>query len=95
MKDILKVTRFDYITAKPIAFGGIMLSVLIFGSLSLFFSPMICSYISIIAMICIVPLQKTADKSDFNKLYGILPVDRRSITRGRFLYIYLVYLNIY
>lgn len=92
MKDILKITRFDYITAKPIAFGGIILSVLIFGSLSLFFSPMICSYISIIALICIVPLQKTADKSDFNKLYGILPVDRKSITRGRFFYIYLVYI---
>lgn len=93
MKDVLKIMRFDYLTAKPIAFGGMLFAVLLFGSLGLFFSPMICSYISFIAVILVVPLQKTADKSDFNKLYGILPVDRKSITRGRFLYIFMVFFS--
>lgn len=85
--------RFDYFTAKPIAFGGMIFTILLFGSLGLFFSPMICSYISIIAVILVIPLQKTADKSGFSKLYGILPVDRKSITRGRFLYIFLVFFS--
>lgn len=93
MKDILKIMRFDYFTAKPIAFGGMIFTILLFGSLGLFFSPMICSYISIIAVILVIPLQKTADKSGFSKLYGILPVDRKSITRGRFLYIFLVFFS--
>lgn len=93
MKDVLKIMRFDFLTAKPLFFSGMIFSILLFGSLGMFFSPMICSYISIIAIICVIPLQKTADKSDFNKLYGILPVDRRNITRGRFLYIYLVFLG--
>ena len=61
MKDVLKIMRFDYLTAKPIAFGGMLFAVLLFGSLGLFFSPMICSYISFIAVILVVPLQKTAD----------------------------------
>lgn len=93
MKDILKIMRFDYFTAKPTAFGGMIFTILLFGSLGLFFSPMICSYISIIAVILVIPLQKTADKSGFSKLYGILPVDRKSITRGRFLYIFLVFFS--
>ncbi|MGN1137386.1 MAG: hypothetical protein ACI4SF_14350 [Oscillospiraceae bacterium] len=93
MKDILKIMRFDYFTAKPIAFGGMIFTILLFGSLGLLFSPIICSYISIIAVILVMPLQKTADKSGFNKLYGILPVDRKNITRGRFLYIFMVFFS--
>lgn len=91
MKDILKIMRFDFLTAKPIALGGMIFAVLLFGILSLLFSPIITSYITFAATVFIIPLQSVADKSGFNKLYGTLPVKRRNITRARFLYIFLVY----
>ena len=91
MKDILKVMRFDYLTARPLAIVELVFSIVMLGSLSLFFSPIICSYLTLLSMVLVIPLQSTAEKSGFHKLYGILPVGRRSITRARFLYIYLVF----
>ena len=91
MKDILKVMRFDFLTAKPLALAGMFFAVLMFGLLSLFFSPMISAYTTLAAMLFVIPLQGTAEKSGFNKLYGILPVARKNITRARFFYIYLVH----
>lgn len=91
MKDILKVMRFDFLTAAPLASFAMIVIFFLCTSLSLFFSPMICSYITFVAMLFVIPLQGTADKCGFNKLYGILPVKRKNITRARFLYIYLVH----
>ncbi|MCH5204464.1 MAG: hypothetical protein J1F03_06930 [Oscillospiraceae bacterium] len=91
MKDILKVMRFDFLTAKPLAFRGFIIVAVICFTLSLFFSPLITSYITFAVLIFIIPLQSVADKSSFNKLYGILPVKRKNITRARFLYLFLAY----
>ena len=91
MKDILNIMRFDFLTAKPLALGGMIFTVVLFGILSMLFSPLIASYITFASMIFVIPLQGIADKSGFHKLYGILPVKRRSITRARFLYIFLVH----
>ena len=91
MKDILNIMRFDFLTAKPLASGEMVFTVLLFGILSMLFSPIIASYITFGAMVFVIPLQSVADKSGFNKLYGTLPVKRRNITRARFLYIYLVH----
>lgn len=91
MRDILKVMRFDYLTARPFAISPAMIVVVIFFALSLFFAPLICSYITFGAMVFVIPLQGVADKSGFNKLYGTLPVRRGNITRARFLYIFLVH----
>lgn len=91
MKDILKIIRFDFLTAKPIALVAFIIAVVLFTLLSLFFSPIIISYITLTAMVFVIPLQGIADKSGFNKLYGTLPVKRRNITRARFLYIFLVH----
>lgn len=90
MKEILKIMRFDFLTAKPFAMGIFIIGAVLFFTLSLIFSPIINAYISFVAMIFVMPLQSVADKSDFNKLYGILPVKRSNITRARFLYIFLV-----
>lgn len=90
MKDILKVMRFDFLTVKQVALVEIIFVALLFSVLSLLFSPIIASYITFGAATFVIPLQGIADKSDFNKLYGILPVERKSITRARFLYIWLV-----
>lgn len=91
MKDILKIMRFDFLTVKPLALGGMIFTVSLFGILSLFFAPLIAAYITFGAMSFVIPLQGVADKSEFHKLYGILPVERRNITRARFLYIFLVH----
>ena len=91
MKDILKIMRFDFLTAKPLAFGGMLFTVVVFGILSMLFSPIIASYITFASMIFVIPLQGIADKNGFHKLYGILPVERKSITRARFLYIFSVH----
>ncbi|MDE7364709.1 MAG: ABC-2 transporter permease, partial [Ruminococcus sp.] len=90
MKEILKIMRFDFLTAKPFALGIFIIGAVLFFTLSLLFSPIINAYISFVAMIFVMPLQSVADKSNFNKLYGILPVKRSNITRARFLYIFLV-----
>lgn len=91
MKEILKILRFDFLTVKPIVITEVMIISAFCFILSLIFSPMICSYIMFIAMSCVIPLQNIADKNDFNKLYGILPVKRKNITRARFLYIFLIH----
>lgn len=90
MKEILKIMRFDFLTAKPFALVTFIISAVVFFVLSLILSPIINAYISFMAMIFVIPLQSVADKSDFNKLYGILPVKRSNITRARFLYIFCV-----
>ena len=91
MKDILKIMRFDFLTAKPIALRAFIPAVVLFSLLSLFYSPIISSYITVGAMVFVIPLQTVADKSGFHKLYGTLPVKRSNITRARFLYIFLVH----
>lgn len=90
MKDILKIMRFDYLTAKPFAVSSAVIVVVICFALSLFFSPMICAYITFGALMFVIPLHKSTEKSDLQKLYGILPVHRKNIARGRFLYIFLI-----
>ena len=91
MKDILKIMRFDFLTAKPLALRAFIIVAVLFSLLSLFFAPLICSYITFGAMVFVIPLQAVADKSGFHKLYGTLPVRRKSIARARFLYIFLVH----
>ncbi|MDE5859655.1 MAG: hypothetical protein K2H23_04635 [Oscillospiraceae bacterium] len=91
MKDILKIMRFDFLSAKPLALRAFIIVVVLFSLLSLFYSPLISSYITFGAMVFVIPLQAVADKSGFNKLYGTLPVKLSNITRARFLYIFLVH----
>lgn len=91
MEDILKIMRFDFLTAKPLALVEFIILSFFCLILSLLFSPMLCSYIIFAAMIFIIPLQNIADKNNFNQLYGILPVKRKNITRARFLYIFLIH----
>lgn len=88
MKDTLKIMRFDYLTARPYAISPAVIIVALCFVLSLFFSPVICSYITFGAILFVIPLQGVADKSGFHKLYGILPVKRKNITRARFLYVF-------
>ncbi len=92
MKDILKVMRFDFLTSWAM-FGKAVACIVAFCLiLGLFFSPIICVYLCFFPMVLIVPLQAVAEKSGFRKLYGLLPVSRQSIPRGRFLLFFVLFL---
>lgn len=91
MKEILKVMWFDFLCAKPVAMVSYLLLGILSVLFSLFFSPAICAYMICGAIIFIIPLQNIAEKSDFNKLYGILPIHRKNITSARFLLIFCLF----
>lgn len=91
MKDILKVMKLDFLTARPLAWKAYILIGIFTFACGLLFSPVAGAYIEIGAMMFVIPLQTVADKSNFNKLYGILPVKRRNIARARFIYIFGVF----
>lgn len=90
MKDILKMVRFDYLTARPVALAGFILAIVIFWIIACFFSPLAGGFTLMVAPIFVVNWAGPEDKNGFSKLYGILPVKRENITRARFLYILLV-----
>lgn len=90
MNEILKVMRFDFLNAKPVAMGAYWVIAGMCFLLSLFLSPAICGGIIFGALLLVIPLQNIEAKSDISKLYGILPVNRKNIARARFLYIFSV-----
>ena len=91
MKEILNVIRLDFITASPLAVGANLLILLFSIWFGFFYSPLILIFLTVGAIGFILPLNVAAAKSGFNKFYGILPVSRKNITMGRFLYIFLVF----
>lgn len=84
MKEILHVMRYDFISVKSTAIGMLFI-------LGIFAVPgafLITPYSGLLALeflpiILIGPLQMFDGKYG-NKLHGVLPVHRKSITRGRF-----------
>ena len=90
MRDILKIVRFDLLTAAPFAVRGFVLLAVLCVWMGIFYAPITLAFIIFGALLFILPLNGVAEKSDFSKLYGQLPVSRKSITKGRFMYIFLV-----
>ena len=88
MKDILNIMRFDFLTAKTTALPIFGVIAVMCNALGLLFSPMMFVYVLMAASFLIVQLQTYAEKYGFHKLYGILPIERKTITRGRFQYIF-------
>ena len=87
MKEIVKMARFDYHLARNTAFGGTLLLLAISVLFSLFFSPIASTYMIFNIGVFLVPVTSAETKNGFEKMYGTLPVHRKSIVRGRFLYI--------
>lgn len=92
MKDILNVIRFDFLCISPSGFKAWCIVVIACLLFSLVVSPFVSMYLTFGAIFMIFPLNSIAEKSGFNKLYGILPVKQKNITRGRFWYTFLVFL---
>lgn len=88
MKEIIKMAGFDYhlsgIKFFPIVLAEVILAVII----SAIMSSMAATYIVFGAAVMILPVQRS--KNELNDLYGILPVQRKNITYGRFMYIWFV-----
>ena len=93
MKDILKIMRFDFLTAKPVAWKEASAVLLLCGGMCLLLMPVSAAFMIFTAMIFLIPLQSTEDRCSFNRLYGVLPVKRKSITRARFLYAFLLHFS--
>ena len=92
MKDILNMLRFDFLTVKGVAVPFWLVICGMCLLLALFFGPMIALFASFSTVCIAIPLSNVAEKSNLRLLYGILPLDRRNIARGRFLLIYLAQL---
>lgn len=92
MKETVKIIKFDIQTLGTSLLISYAVLAVICGLLSLFLAPSVCSYIVFLCFILITPLHGISEKNNFKKLYGVLPVGRKSIVRGRFWYIYLFFL---
>ena len=93
MKNLLHLMRFDLITAvcsagsRPTAvYLLIAAAYLILVFLGL---PLLALLLFIAVLLMIAPLQGIAEKNNFNKLYGILPVPVKQIIQARFLLIFV------
>lgn len=83
MKDILKMIRFDYITVRSLTVPYVIGFIGISFVLSLFGIPL--GVFCVAALLAIfAPVQELAN-SDSEKIYGILPVRRDTVTRAAFL----------
>lgn len=84
MKDILKTVRFDFITgAKLLPFC--LTAAVICTLVAVLITPAAAALLIPFAVCVFLPVQNIAARCGFNKLYGILPIPRSSITRAAFL----------
>lgn len=89
MKDTIRMARFDFCAAKPSALKTFLIALAVCIAGALFIMPNFAIY-PVFAMFCFtVPLQKKDVGGTQKQIYGILPVGRKSIARGRFLYFFL------
>lgn len=90
MRDILNVMHLDFVTSRQMGLPVWILVFILCSLLGALIAPMTASFSVFAALTFIIPLQGIADKSDMKKLYGILPVERKNIIRGRFAYLFTV-----
>ena len=93
MKNHRNLMRFDLITAvcsagsRPTAVWLLIAAaylILVFLGV-----PLLALLLFIAAMLMLAPLQGIAEKNNFNKLYGLLPVPMKQIIQARFLLIFV------
>ena len=87
MKEIVKMARFDYHLARNTALAGTLVVMAISILFAMFFSPLASIYMTFNIGVLLVPVTSAETKNGFEKMYGSLPVHRKSIVRGPFLFI--------
>ena len=85
MKESLKMAAFDCRLAGSSLFPSMAALLLISLGFTAFFSPNVSSFALLNVPLSLLPLQQ-ADKKNSGRMYGTIPVHRKSVTRGRFLY---------
>ncbi len=86
MREILNVAWLEFITLKRKMLVVIILLVGVGFVFSLMFLPQLVSIlVAVFTGYIIQPIFSIAEKSSFNRLYGVLPARRRSFVYGRYL----------
>ena len=83
MDEIMKMIRHDFIAVKSITFKPVAIICSVMCLLSLL-CPLAVVVIPMTAATIFNPIQAIADKSSFNRLYGVLPVKKSSAVWARF-----------
>ena len=91
MNGTLKMLRFNLRTVVPVVWGKLLIAALIIAALCMFFSPLLAIYMMFaLPFLLLSPLNSMEKKGELGKLFGVLPVERSAVTRGRFLHLFLV-----
>lgn len=84
MDEIMKMIRFDFLTVRPITFKPFVIICGVICLLSILICPLAAILIPVFAVMMFNPIQTIADKSGFNRFYGITPVKKSSMVWARF-----------
>lgn len=84
MKEILNLIKLDFITVKRKSLPLMCILTVAITVFSVFTMPHMAVVLIIFSGLLAQPVFVIAEKCGYNKLYGILPVKRRSIVFGRF-----------
>lgn len=90
MKDILRVMKFDFVTAN-LNIIALLIAAVVFCAVGMFFTPSAMAFLYSIPFMYIFPLSMADDKYKLSRLYAILPVKRKNVTRARFMYIFAMF----
>ena len=87
MKEIVNLVKFDFITVKAKSMVPFTIIILIMLIASIFDSnPYIISCMIVFTGYAAVPAFSIAEQCNYNKIYGILPVKKRNIVFGRYVF---------
>ena len=84
MDEIMKMIRHDFIAVRAITFKPIVIICSVICLLSMLLFPLAVVMIPMLVAVMFNPIQAIADKSSFNRLYGVLPVKKSSAVWARF-----------
>ena len=92
VKEILKMMKFcSNATLPAVTYQGMPLVMIIFAVFGFFMTPVgFVAVIGIMVMSMVLSYPDIEDKSCYNQQYGILPVKRKNIARGKIYYAFAV-----
>ncbi len=91
MKEITKIMRFDLTMGMPLLLEQGLPVIWLMALLCTFFVIPVCAvFISVLLILCLILPLTNLDKGGFRKIYGVLPVNRKNITRGNIWYIFFL-----
>lgn len=91
MKEIPKMMKFCFHTTFPLLSAqGLPILMILFAASGFFISPVAFAVLFGMIFMGLVLTYGGIEEKNFNKQYGILPIERRNITRGLFCYYFAV-----